>query len=309
MKKFLSVVMCLALMLAAVCVIPAVAEPTVTSVMQVANCNSYVSLRISPDTKSARLQKVYLGEYVTDCQAAPYGFIQCRYNGYTGYILSQYLKPVTQPWDGSALPNQQVYNCDSFVSLRQYADTNAVRLAQVPYGAVVTGCISYGDWVKCTYNGKTGYILAKYLKNGSDAPAIDLVGEAVVVNCVSYVSLRQSPSTSAKRLVQVPLGHYVIAKGNAGNGFVKVEYKGQTGYILSSYLVKSHTGNVELPTQKVVNCTSWVSLRATASTSSARLMMVPLGAKVTNCVRNGSFVKCTYQGVTGYILAAYLKNA
>ena len=56
MKKLLSVVMCLALMLTAICVIPAVAEPTITSVMQVANCNSYVSLRISPDTKSARLQ-------------------------------------------------------------------------------------------------------------------------------------------------------------------------------------------------------------------------------------------------------------
>ena len=101
----------------------------------------------------------------------------------------------------------------------------------------------------------------------------------------------------------------MIAKGSASNGFIKAEYKGQTGYILGTYLKKSNTGNVALADQKVTGCESWVSLRETASTYSARLIKVPLGAKVTDCVKNGAFVRCTYKGQTGYILAKYLTKA
>ena len=227
----------------------------------------------------------------------------------TGYILEKYLKTTTEPSDAKVLPNQQVTKCTSWVSLRKEADTSSERLAKVPLGATVKSCVLTGSFVKCTYGGKTGYILAKYLKDASSTPAADLTGEARVINCTTYVSLRATPDTSATRLSKVPLGAYVIAQGAASNGFVKVEYKGQTGYILGNYLKKTNTGNVALADQKVTGCESWVSLRETASTSAYRIVKVPLGAKVTDCVKNGSFVHCTYKGQTGYILAKYLTKA
>ena len=308
MKKALCVILCLSLMLV---IMPAFAAG-ISPVMQVTKCNSYVSLRVNADTGSARLVKVHLGELVSNCESASNGFVKCTFDGQTGYILAKYLKTTSEPADAQVLPNQQVTKCNSWVSLRKYADTSASRLAKVPLGATVTACVLEGSFVKCSYNGKTGYILAKYLKNASDdsnSSSESLTGEARVVNCTSFVSLRKTPDTSAKRLDKVPLGAYVIAKGSASNGFIKVEYKGQTGYILGAYLKKSSTGNVALADQKVTGCESWVSLRATPSTSATRLVKVPLGAKVTDCVKNGSFVKCTYKGFTGYILAKYLKNA
>lgn len=305
MKKFLCVFLCLSMML---CVLPAFAAG-VSSVMQVTKCNSYVSLRVSPDTKSARLVKVHLGELVTGCESASNGFVKCTFDGQTGYILEKYLKTTTEPSDAKVLPNQQVTKCTSWVSLRKEADTSSERLAKVPLGATVKSCVLTGSFVKCTYGGKTGYILAKYLKDASSTPAADLTGEARVINCTTYVSLRATPDTSATRLSKVPLGAYVIAQGAASNGFVKVEYKGQTGYILGNYLKKTNTGNVALADQKVTGCESWVSLRETASTSAYRIVKVPLGAKVTDCVKNGSFVHCTYKGQTGYILAKYLTKA
>lgn len=308
MKKFLCVLLCLSLLL---CGLPALAG-NITPVMQVANCNSYVSLRESPDTKSARLVKVHLGELVTDCESAAGGFVKCTFDGQTGYILEKYLKATSESSGAWVLPNQQVTKCTSWVSLRKEASTASERLAKVPLGATVQGCVLVGSFVKCSYNGKTGYILASYLKNASSSSgssADSITGEARVINCTTYVSLRQTPDTSAKRLVKVPLGAYVIAQGAASNGFTKVEYKGQTGYILTSYLKKTNTGNVALADQKVTGCEYWVSLRSTPSTSAARLAQVPLGAKVTNCVQNGAFVKCTYKGQTGYILAKYLTKA
>ena len=308
MKKFLCVLLCLSLVLG---IIPAAAA-VISPVMQVTDCNSYVSLRESPDTNAKRLVKVHLGELVTGCQSASNGFVRCTFDGLTGYILEKYLKPTSESANAKVLQNQQVTNCNSWVSLRKEADSSSQRIAQVPLGAVVTSCVLEGRFVKCTYGGRTGYILAKYLKNASSSsvpPAENITGEACVVNCSSYVSLRETPDTRARRLDKVPLGAYVIAKGSASNGYIKVEYKGQTGYVLGTYLRKSNTGNVALPDQRVTGCDSWVSLREAASTHAGRIAKVPLGAIVTNCVRNGSFVRCTYNGKTGYILSKYLTAA
>lgn len=58
----------------------------------------------------------------------------------------------------------------------------------------------------------------------------------------------------------------------------------------------------------VVNCDEWVSLRKSPSTSSERLKKVPLDATVTDCEWvDGDFTRCTYEGVTGYILDKYLE--
>ena len=59
-----------------------------------------------------------------------------------------------------------------------------------------------------------------------------------VVNCKEFVSLRETRSTSARRLVKVPLGAQVLAFPEYGNenGFIYCVYRGEEGYILAEYL-------------------------------------------------------------------------
>ncbi len=59
-----------------------------------------------------------------------------------------------------------------------------------------------------------------------------------VVNCKSYVSLREKRSTTSKRLAKVPLGALVLAFPEEGNekGFLLCTYRDTFGYILSEYL-------------------------------------------------------------------------
>ena len=57
-----------------------------------------------------------------------------------------------------------------------------------------------------------------------------------VVNCDEYVTLRSWPDTSADALAKVPLGKTVDEIHEAGNGFLCVSYRGQTGYVLERYL-------------------------------------------------------------------------
>jgi len=59
-----------------------------------------------------------------------------------------------------------------------------------------------------------------------------------VYNCKSYVSLRETPSTKATRLIKVPLGAYVFAFPEVPeqNGFLRCAYHDYEGYILAEYL-------------------------------------------------------------------------
>ena len=58
----------------------------------------------------------------------------------------------------------------------------------------------------------------------------------------------------------------------------------------------------------VVNCNEWVSLRKAPSTSADRLKKVPLGETVTDCEWTDSdFIRCAWDGETGYIQAKYLE--
>ena len=58
---------------------------------------------------------------------------------------------------------------------------------------------------------------------------------ATVVNCTSWVSLRQAASSGSNRLAKVTKGTTVTVNGTSGS-YTYVTVSGKTGYILSSYL-------------------------------------------------------------------------
>lgn len=69
------------------------------------------------------------------------------------------------------------------------------------------------------------------------ATALGEIGDRLsVVNCNEFITLREEPNTSAAALARMPLGAGVDEVGWSENGFVKVCYRGQTGYALSRYL-------------------------------------------------------------------------
>ena len=64
--------------------------------------------------------------------------------------------------------------------------------------------------------------------------------DAVVVNCREWISLRSYPSTYADRLTTIPLGAYVTVynemKFHSTGLFIKVYYRGMTGWCLRDYI-------------------------------------------------------------------------
>jgi len=61
------------------------------------------------------------------------------------------------------------------------------------------------------------------------------MGMYYVYKCKEFVNLRTEPSTKAESIMEVPLGAEVECLEKDGE-FYKVEYNGETGYILASFL-------------------------------------------------------------------------
>jgi uncharacterized protein YgiM (DUF1202 family) len=125
-----------------------------------------------------------------------------------------------------------------------------------------------------------------------------------VANVNSFVNLRDEPSTGAKSLAQVPKGEAVHLTGERSGDFLQVIYDGKTGYVHGAYLSLE---NPNLTMLTVINCQTNVSLWAEPSTRADKLTAIPLGAKVEyfNTTEDG-FRKVGYEGMTGYVIVAYL---
>ena len=140
---------------------------------------------------------------------------------------------------GSYLGNARVVNCNSWVTLREYASTSAPSVARVPLGATVEAYYFDSQFTECYYNGIHGYILSTYLSNGSNgtqsSSSSSYLGKKYVVNCKEFVTLRKYADTKAPTVTKVAKGQQVDAYYYNG-AFCECYYNGLKGYILSQYL-------------------------------------------------------------------------
>jgi len=279
--------------------------------LRVVNCQEWVTLRSGPSTSAGTVCKVPLGA-VVDGYYYNTEFTECYYNGYHGYILSTYLSSAssgTAAGYNDYLGKKTIVNCNEFVTLRAQPSTSAAAVTRVALGQTVDAYYYNSTFSYCYYNGLSGYILNDYLGGSySYTPSVSYgrvyQGIGYIVNCDQWVSLRSSPSTSASRLCEVPLGA-VVEVYSCNSQFSECYYDGCWGFILNEYISFANGG---YNYAYVVNCDQWVSLRSSPSTSAPRLREVPLGAIVECYDYNYEFSQCYYDGCWGFILNEYLVN-
>ncbi|MBM6623458.1 SH3 domain-containing protein [Micrococcaceae bacterium RIT802] len=224
------------------------------------------------------------------------------------------------------------------LSLRKATSTSSARLLVIPKNAKVAVTSTSKGWSKVTYKGKTGYVSATYLKAVPAAkPAVKkpvskpkpvVKAPAKVVKKVTKqtkanLNLRSGASTKHKSLLVVPR-NAKVSVASTSKGWSKVTYQGKTGYVSASYLKNVAAAKpavkkpvvkkaaAKAPAKKSVKkttkkTTANLSLRAGASTSKKRVLVIPKNAKVTVASTSKGWSKVTYQGKTGYASAKYLK--
>ena len=197
------------------------------------------------------------------------------------------------------------------LNLRAYGSTAAQVLAQIPEYAQVTVVQAGSIWTMVNWNGLSGYVMTKYLSQGS-APA----GSTATVYTVSgSLNLRQTPSTGAKVLARIPrLQQLTVLE--YGAVWCRVSWNGWTGYVQTQFLrldssVTPTPAVTATPAPGSIQAWVWtpsgsLNLRESPSTGARILRTIPRLASLTVIQQGSDWCVVSYQGITGYVMSSYL---
>lgn len=139
-----------------------------------------------------------------------------------------------------------VADCEEFITLRERPDVNADAITTIPKGGEMTLISFEGDFALVEYAGQRGYVLASYIEPKSGAAAglaAASAGEAFIADCEEYITLRAEPDVESSELGTIARGSEMTLVGFDG-AFAQVEYGGQRGWVLSTYIVPKNDSAV-----------------------------------------------------------------
>lgn len=194
------------------------------------------------------------------------------------------------------------------LNLRQSPSLSASVLGQYPSGSWMTVLEEQGDWSKVQVNGKTGYVMSRYLTDSNVSNTM-----TVRTNTGIGLNVRTAPSMTGDVITSFPNGSTVTLLSK-GADWYKVQQGDVIGYVASRYLVgkTGGTGGSVRPSgkQAVVKnpgANQVLLLRETASTDARVLGYYRNGTVVTITGEKGNFYKVSVGGKSGYMMKKYLQ--
>ncbi|MGL4848668.1 MAG: SH3 domain-containing protein, partial [Clostridium sp.] len=138
----------------------------------------------------------------------------------------------------------KVINITSSLRVREGASTNTPVVGYLKNGDIVNILGKSNNFYKISVNGTIGYVYSDYIenlnKNNSNNNSEAKVG--TIINIESNLRFRSAPTVDSNVLGYFIDGQKVNIIGQA-NGWTKVSYEGQVGYIDSDYVNVGNTGS------------------------------------------------------------------
>lgn len=185
----------------------------------------------------------------------------------------------------------------SAVYMRSEPQNGAAIVCTIPENTTIQKVSQNGNWYQVSYNGKTGYIYKKFLKETGEtsAPAQQpqqttstpekkedkpqQTASTGTVYTTSGVNMRTQPKNGSAVICVVPQGTQVQKTGTSGN-WVQISYNNQTGYVYNKYLSDKSTGT-EQKTNQPSNSTTDNNTTNTTTTTKGEEFSDVLGSKTT----------------------------
>lgn len=138
------------------------------------------------------------------------------------------------------------------VNVRAAADVESEKLGTLDQGTVVTRTAIAGDWSVIDYNGTAGYVKNEFLTydlpdttadSNSDSSADDSdstnsasIAEGTVIMLENTTNIRSGMSEDSSKVGTAYAGEKVTVVMSYAEGWTKVKWNGETGYIKTSLL-------------------------------------------------------------------------
>ena len=189
-----------------------------------------LNVRAQNNVSAAVLGGIAAGGTIAQTGYTSDGWIQIDYQGTTAYVSADYVsekKPViVKSMSGTMYATTEVY-------VRNAAGTDGAILGSLNIGNTVSvSGYTNNNWIRITYNGQTAYVSSDYLS--WNAPVTAMGGTMYVTNVQANV--RSYYSTDADVLGTLGYGDDVTVTGYTPNNWIRISYKGYTGYVYGDLL-------------------------------------------------------------------------
>ena len=166
------------------------------------------------------------------------GWHKVEVGGKTGYMSAQYLS-ASAATSGSTAKTGTVSNpgANQVLLLREKASTDARVIGHYRNGVEVTITGESGGFYKVKVDGKTGYMMKKFIKVASSATQTPFAAKLVNPNGNRIVNFRKAPGLNAAVIKTHPVGTEIKVL-ELGDVWCKAEIDGVTGYV-SRYFFKA----------------------------------------------------------------------
>ena len=247
---------------------------------------------------------------------------EVSYNGKTGYVSADYMKLSVGNASGSTqtastpapTASAAAVTGSGFaasvigtsVRLRSQASTSSDTLGYYSNGVSLTALGSVKDWYKLSYNGKTGYMAAQYVRI-TPTSSYSTAKSGTVSG--SDVRLRMGPSTDFAAISTLSKGASVKISGETGSWY-EVSCNGEYGYMSKDYIKivsTASTSTVEKLDQIGIVTGDGVRMRSGAGTSYSTIGYYNRGIQLQVTGKTGSWYAVSYNGLSGYMSTDYVR--
>ena len=253
-----------------------------------------VNMRAKPDNASAVLCVL-----PKNAEAEKLGmegnWYHLSYKDKDGYVYKKYIKDTEA---APATETKTVYTTAD-LNVRATPDKAGKKLGVLKKGTAVETTGLKNGWYTIKYDGKTGYISAKYTTETKPETT-----KTVYTTGDLYV--RAKPTKNSEKLGVLKKGTAVETTG-LKNGWYTIKYNGKTAYICAKYTteVKPGTEKPTTPATKTVYTTSDLNVRAEPNKNAKKLGVLKKGTEVKTITLKNGWYSIAYNGKTGYISAKY----
>ncbi|MBQ8159648.1 MAG: SH3 domain-containing protein [Clostridia bacterium] len=271
---------------------------------------SFLNLRAQPSLSSEVVDIYYNG---TPCVllSQSEGWYHVTVDGTDGYFRGEYLDVLLAPYSKSV---GTVTAQSGSVNLRTGPGYAWPSLESLGRGSYVTILKAGDGWTMVAVRTAVGFLPSDAVTEGILKPDYTLSRglqtsyvEVSNPKATQVLNLRAQPDRSSESIGQFSNGQ-ILNLLEQGTEWCQVSsMDGRVGYMMTSFLTlheasETPTKNVQHPDGEYVNLRSSPSL-----TESSVLLRMPSGASVTVISPGDEWFHVVYNGIEGYVMAAFLK--
>ncbi|OPD54054.1 SH3 domain-containing protein [Bacillus anthracis] len=201
-----------------------------------------LNVRSSANTNSSKIGRVYQGQSLSVIGKETNGWYKINHNGRTGYVSGEFVRAS----GGGSVQNSSGYTVTADVlNVRSSTSASSSKIGRVYQGQTlsVIGQESNG-WYKINFNGRMGYVSGEFVKgSGAQPPKTDdsASNSGQTVNgtykvTASALHVRSGSNPGTKSIGFVYKDQTISVMGKETNGWYKVNFNGQTGYVSGAYV-------------------------------------------------------------------------